>query len=599
MSTMRRLGVYGKNNRTKKSKTVQPSDFSIAGLIGFFERKFKVPFLCNDPDEAKEIFGDHISSSNYGWDSLQGFFDNIVGTDGKIYVLSHVGYDGAVYDAVAATATLLDGSAANTLQVDSAYKGELDYGLSGNRTGYTITNGYRYTTALNGATLALDAFVTLDSVIGVTVGDIIRIDDGVPIYKKITSIDEGAQRVNFAGTVGAIVPDNTAVYVIGFQLKTFRKSISGIVSEVEEELGEIWCTMEPEVTDFYVENVHAENKWVKGTDLSSVSVLNLSFPADVATVTYLTTGADGTTPTLASHWSQDLLAFNNKPIRMLANCETVDVTIQKAIETYCRSRWDNPKTIFNIQEDRSKAQMQAIGYLYQRSDEVDGVIAADWLKVSDPFATSSIAPDREIPNVGHVMGAWIRTIGLWGIHYVPSIRDISLYGINGITTSAEFSDGDRTDIAEAGVNIIQFIQGSGYIIRNFFTPSTATEYKFANGILMKDYIKISAVDSLQGSENTPNSFDRIKEDKTAIVNFLYRLWNVGSTGAVPTGETFGQSLTDSGVGTAPEDHFEVVANTINNPQSSINLGERNLDVWFTCPTPAGSIRIGVGLWLRS
>ena len=45
--------------------------------------------------------------------------------------------------------------------------------------------------------------------------------------------------------------------------------------------------------------------------------------------------------------------------------------------------------------------------------------------------------------------------------------------------------------------------------------------------------------------------------------------------------------------------FEVVADSSNNPQNKLNIGERNVWVWFTFPTPAGSIEIGVGILLRS
>jgi hypothetical protein len=159
------------------------------------------------------------------------------------------------------------------------------------------------------------------------------------------------------------------------------------------------------------------------------------------------------------------------------------------------------------------------------------------------------------------------------------------------------SDLDRTDLAENGINVIQELDGIGTIVRNFFTPSIDVAYQFGNGILMRNFIKISAVDSLQPSENQPNSIGRIKEDRMAILQFLYRLWESGSTGNVPTGETFGQTQDEEGNESTPEDHFEVKADAINNPQISINAGERNIDVYFTFPAPAGSIKIGVGILL--
>jgi hypothetical protein len=138
----------------------------------------------------------------------------------------------------------------------------------------------------------------------------------------------------------------------------------------------------------------------------------------------------------------------------------------------------------------------------------------------------------------------------------------------------------------------------GIVLRNLFTLSTTLEFQFANATLMREFIKVSAVESLQGSENTPNTFDNVKADRMAILQFLYRLWDAGSTGTTPKGELFGKSFRPDGSETKPEDHFEVKADIVNNPVSQLQTGNRNLDSWFTAPTPAGSIKIGVGLFLR-
>jgi hypothetical protein len=85
----------------------------------------------------------------------------------------------------------------------------------------------------------------------------------------------------------------------------------------------------------------------------------------------------------------------------------------------------------------------------------------------------------------------------------------------------------------------------------------------------------------------------------AMYIFLQRLWSSGSTGKVPLGETFGIAQNADGTQTKFEDHVEVIADAVNNPQTNINAGERNIDVYFTYPAPAGSIRIRVGLMFRN
>lgn len=604
-TNLRRLGVYGDSLPTKKSKTVRASDFNIGGILGLFERKYVLPKLCNNITEFAQIFGNQETSTYYGWDAVKGFFDNVAGVDAKLYVCSHVGFAAAIDGVVATTGTTILDTALASFRLDSAYEGALDYSTWGNRTGYTITQGSRFATAASGSGVKTDTWAILDSVSDIKVGDIVKFmatgDAVVTVYKIVLTVDETLGKITFAAAfdAAAYLKDNDIVTVPGFQLKLWRKSSLGIITQVEEELGKIYCTLEDAVSDYFVENVFASSKYVKVTDLHSAGALGTTLPATVAAVTYLTAGANGTAPTTTAHWASDLLAFNLLPIRFLANPETTDVALQKAIEVYSRTRWDHPKVIFNVAENQTKAQYIIIGNGYQRSDDVLGVIACDWLKVSDPFASSALAADREIPNVGHVMGAWIRTISKYGIHFVPAIKEVPLYGINNIVRTTLWSDTDRTDLAKNGINIIDFINGSGFVIRNFFTPSTSVEFQFANGILMREYIKVSAVDSLQSSENTPNSFGRILADKDAILQFMLRLWYKGSTGYVAEGETFAQSEDVSGKPTKWSDHIQVQADAINNPQTSIQAGERNLDVWFSYPAPAGSIKIGVGILLLS
>jgi len=602
---LRTLGVRGKNVPTKRTKIVQASDFNIGGIIGFFERKYDQAFEVNNIDKQIEIFGNNINSNWFGPDVCKTFWDNLAGNNATLHIKSHVGYTGSAIDAVVASKTQQDrnGVPADTLKFESAYKGVLDYGISGNRTAYKIINGVRYTTNCNGVIGTSATQAVLDSVIGVKVGDLVVFyaTGGTPtnVTKKITEVDESNNIVKWSGSFGADALDNDVVEVPGIKVKTYRKSLNGIETEVEVELGNSWCTLEPEVSQYYIQNIHSNNRWIKITDLSSASLLLNSWPSDTL-ITYLTSGADGTAPTTSAHWSADLTKMDGLPIRFLANPETSDVSIQKAIETYCKNRNDSPIAIATLAMDKDADELKVIGSSYQRSDDVFQVNVADWLKIDDAFNTAPNAPDRQIPNVGAVMGAWIRTIATLGIHYIPSVSQISLLGINGIVNDAlgDLEDEDRTGLAEYGINIIQFVSGFGYRIRNFFTPSIDTSYLFANGILMRNYIKISAEDSLQASENTPNSFNRIKEDREAIRNFLYRLWYRGSTGSVPEGESFGQQQNEDGSLTTPEDHFQVQADAINNPQSEINLGQRTLTTYFTYPTPAGSIEIQVGILLR-
>lgn len=739
-TSLRTLGVHGKNAPAKKSKVVQASDFNIGAVIGHFERKYDKAFEVANILKKVEIFGENVNSAYYGSDEVDAFFNNLQGQNGKLWIKSHVGFTGSAIDAVVASVTVTDlnglasavtlakdiqtvfnahaadgaihstaadavnfpvstvvnslsslvtftnlmitaysaheadaalglgwafhaaaetgphvlasttpvtdlttaiamlnnmklrlndhdadavahvagsthqitaGAAsetpATTLIGQSAYQENLDYGTSGNRTGHKFVNGIRFATALNGTVAAGATSAVLDSVIGVKVGDLVHFNatGGTPalIVKKITLVNESTKTVSWSGAFSAGATtgqDNDVVSVPGFQIKTYRKSISGIESEVETELGRVYCTMEPEVSEYYVENVHKDNKWMKWTDQSSASTTAESFPDNSASVVYLTGGADGTSPTTVSHWSRDLTKLDGLPVRMACNPETIDVDIQKAGEAYCKARDDSPIWLPTLQSDRTFDQLKVIGAAYQRSDDIPQVNVADWLGIDDVFNTAAGAPDRIVPNVGFVMGAWIRTIAVLGVHYIPAVDAITIVGANSIKNDnlGDLTDTQRTELAEYGINIIQFVSGSGIRIRNFFTPSTDTVYMFANGLLMRNYFKVSSEDSLRSSENYPNTFRNIKQDADAIRTFMLRHWYKGSTGNAPEGETFGQQENTDGSLTTFADHVQVTADPINNPQANINAGERTIDLYFTYPTPAGSIEIKTGILLR-
>lgn len=604
MAKRRLLGVFGENLPTKKNRTVVASDFLIAGLVGFFERKFDKALLVQSPQDVQAAFGLQVDSSQYGWDAVAGFFANLAGVNAKLYIVSHVGYTGSAIDAVTASQNLADGTPASVFTISDAYKGELGYGTSGNRTGLTVTNGARHTTSIAQASAAGDTFVYVNAPAGFRIGDIIKVvatgAGGATVYKKLTGVDEATKKVSFSGAFhGSATPAlNDAVTVLGFRLRVWRKLVSGLVQEVEPELGKVYCSSESEVTEFSAVNVFAQSSWIKVVrNATTPATPDKALPVDVATVVYPTNGAVGTVPTTAAHWSRTLTRFDNLPVRVIANCESTVETIQKAVETYCQSRNDNPKVIWNWPSNQTKAQLVIIGGTYQRSDAVLGAGFGQWLYVTDPFNTTPGAPYRAVPNVGHIIGLMMRVIGQRGIHYIPALKDAPIYGVIDVYGDQFPADVDRTDLSDYGVNCIQNLAGYGIIARNAFTSSTTLEFSFLNGLMMRDYIKVSAVDSLQASENTPNSLGRIKEDKMAVLSFLYRLWDVGSTGSVPTGETFGQLENVDGTFTTPTEHFEVRADIVNNPKSAVQAGERNIDVYFTYPAPAGSIRIGVGILL--
>ena len=289
---MRTLGVQGENLPSKKSLVVEASDFLIAGLIGKFERSYTVPFLVQNMKEFQEIFGINASSSWYGYDSVSLFFSNVVGTNAKLYVKSHVGNTGSAIDAVQATASIVDTFPATpeaTLVFGASYKNNVEYGIHGNRIGYTITGGSRFTTACDGAPGTGDTFVILNSVAGIKVGDLLRFTHTGPVYvwQKVVAVDESTRKVHFDVAFGsASFVDQDVCEVWGIRVRTYEKSLTGIETEIESEIGKIYCSLEPEVSDYYIDNVFSQHRFMSivSQTHTGTHTLNTKYPADVTTV---------------------------------------------------------------------------------------------------------------------------------------------------------------------------------------------------------------------------------------------------------------------------------------------------------------------------
>jgi hypothetical protein len=600
---MRKLGIHGANLPVKAPSTVTPSDFSIGAILGHFERRFDKAFLCQNFDDFRSIFGNQISTTQYGYDAVKGFWDNVSGVSAKLYVQSHVGWTGSAIDAVTASQVVNNQDSNPLLTIKDAYLDTLGYGVGGNRTGITITNGARFSTTCGTTGTKDDTFVILSSVADVKVGDTMKFvatgGGGATVYKIITIVDENAKKVSFSGAfhASANIAVTDVCTVLGIRLRVWRLDTKGFLNEVDTELGKIYCSISSTVTQYYISNIFKNSKWIQVTRAATTpSTLDKDFPLDVANATYPTNGADGTAPTTAAHWAHALSNLDSLPVRFIANPETSTKSIQDAIVSYCQARTDdNPICLYTLPENQSQAQLLVLGNNVQSSNEVDAVLVAQWLTVDNPFDTSIYAPPRNIPNVGHVMGAWIWDIANNGIHVIPAVANVTLRGVNGVEGDQILNDDNRTLVAQAGINVIQDIPGQGIRIMNFFTPSTVQAYQFANGILLRNYVKISIIESLAGDVNEPNSIGRIREGKMAILQFAQKLWDRGSTGSVPTGETFGQFEQADGSLTKFEDHFQVIADATVNSITTIQAGQRNYNVYLSYPTPAGSILISTGL----
>lgn len=587
---LRRQGVWGYNLPPQVGTAVLPASFNIAGMIGRFSRGITDLVEINQMSEIPTKLGNY-KTGYLGRYVLENFFQNLEGQSAKIFVKPYV-----ASDAVQAYGSLSDGSNPS-LKIKSALAGTTDKSLDGNNTGYTLVNGNRFNTQVTSDAILGATSIVLDSVVGLRVGDVLKIISGATThYTKISVIDENTKTLTVLALTNAI-SEADEVYAIGFKIATYRKNENGVPIKIQIPENEYWLSMESENTEFYIGKRFKNHPYIDLEDLNSATT---TYPGRIIadkTLTFLSSGSDGTSPTSTSNWNV-YSSFDTKNIRFLFNSDTTLPGVNQAGETYCINRLDSPIWIANISNSLSKSDLIKEGQKYQRSNQVQMVVCAGQkdLLVSDPIG-KGINPTVNIPSVGAIAGAWIRTFFRFGFHRVPAGDDIPLLGFSSIANSNgnDFTEDDRTDIANSGVNLIQTIPGRGVLVRSFYTPSTNIGSLYGHYLLMQNFIKISSVESLYRAENKPNRLSSLKLYGDAIKDFGRKLYSGSYPYGIDSGGAFGEYTKSDGNLSKFEDVFIVQADQFNNPNESLVIGEGNIFVRFFPPPLLGSLAIGVGV----
>jgi hypothetical protein len=587
---MRRRGVFGYNLPPKSGASVSPADLGIVGVIGKFSRGIESVIEVNQNSEIPTKLGDY-KSGYYGRYVVESLFTNAKGTPLKCYVRGHV-----ASDAVQASKDINDQSAVLTLTLKAAYQDLNDKSLDGNNTGYTLTNGTRYSSTASTGSLISTTSITLASVVGFRVGDVLKITSSGPTvhYAKVSAKNEGTKTLTISALTNA-VSTNDVVEAIGFKITTYRKNKNGVPSKVNIPENNIYLSLEPENTEFYVNNAFANHPYLKLVDGASVTTpIQNTYPSDVSTITYLASGSDGTAPASASDWNL-YSNFDNKNIRFLLNTDTVLEAVNVAGESYCITRLDAPVWLYAVDKNQTVAQYKVHGAKYQRSNQVQGVLCAGWRNVSDPIG-DGVNPTLQIPIHGALCGAWIYAIYRLGVHRAPAGYDVPLIGFVSTSEATEdlFTEDERTEILDNGVNICQFVQGAGLIVRSFRTLSTNTPVLFGHTLILQNFIKISSVESLAQVENRPNRLSALKSYANAIKDFGYNLYKGSFPFGIDPSGAFGEYVKEDGTTSTFEDVFTVQADEFNNTQTDIDNGEGNIYVYFYSNPLLESLAIGVG-----
>jgi phage tail sheath protein FI len=221
-------------------------------------------------------------------------------------------------------------------------------------------------------------------------------------------------------------------------------------------------------------------------------------------------------------------------------------------------------------------------------------VNADWIKVDDPIGLG-VDPLKDVPNMGHIAGYAMFRINADGYQRVPAGPQYPIEGVRGVLGTVIKDDQDRTDVGDLGVNLIQFVDGAGYCLRNARMPSTDEAYLWFNQIFMRIVYKKTFEESFQNIENDSVGAPLLRVVNGAIESFLREDWNgVPRTGGKSAFFRYVQNGRDSTF----DDVVEIICDDSNNKLADTLRGKVDAEIYFTPPPPAESIQIGVGIKLN-
>jgi len=384
---------------------------------------------------------------------------------------------------------------------------------------------------------------------------------------------------------------SSTVKTINFDLKVYRKNMVGVLEEVENWK---YLSMSPSVSTYFEsvlnnafrgsEHIYVSNllptysgDYLKGLPVSNLVPINLS-----------SGGADGTLPS-NNDWNVLCSDFDIFDIRHLCNPESVSKSVNDFGENYCKSRGD---CIWysNLPSNQSFEELKVLGSEYVVSSDSYRMNNAQWLQVYDPIGVG-IEPTINVPNVGHIMGHVIYWLTKYGYQRVPAGVQEAIKGVTGVFGDQILDDNKRTILADLGINLIQFVPGSGICLRNGRMGSTNRAYKWYNQIFMRLYYKKTFVQSFKDLENVESGEALLSQIFNAVRNYLLVDYN-GTN--VRTGKKPAFLRT---AGSKFDDVVTIICDASNNKLEDVLAGNVNVHIYFTPPPPAESIEIGVGISL--
>jgi len=330
-------------------------------------------------------------------------------------------------------------------------------------------------------------------------------------------------------------------------------------------------TMDSTDARYAISVINSQSNWVVATDLASASTGVSKYVAAI-TGQSLAGGAAGTTPTEAQI-AAGITAFDSVLNSLIINAPGVTTSAGiNPIIAYAEARKDAFVVVDPIND--TVANQLTLAASYTQSSYAAVYYPA--ITINDPTNTTPGTIIAAANPGGAVVGKYAATDKSRGVFKAPAGLSVRVAGAVSVPSLTN-ANLDSLNSAAAPVNAIRFIPGSGIVLMGARTLKGGYADMYVPVRRSLIFLEKALVDLTSFAVFEPNDTVLYRQITATLTAFLTNFWSQGGLR-----------------GATPDQAFFVLCNSTNNPLSTVEAGQVNIQVGVALQRPAEFVVINIG-----
>jgi phage tail sheath protein FI len=318
--------------------------------------------------------------------------------------------------------------------------------------------------------------------------------------------------------------------------------------------------------------INSQSAYIVAVDAGSSATDATRNPAATMSPTALASGADGTAPT-AADIAGGVSAFDSVNQSLILNAPGLtDSTSVNLLLSYALNRGDVFVVIDPIND--SVANQITLAATYTQTSY--GAVYYPTITINDPTNSTPGTVITAANPGGAIVGKYVSTDKARGVWKAPAGLSVRLAGAVSVPSLTN-ANLDSLNSAAAPVNAIRYINGSGIVVMGARTLQAGYASMYVPVRRSLIYLEKALVDLTNFAIFEPNDTVLYRRITSVLNGFLNNFWSQGGLR-----------------GTTPDQAFFVLCNSTNNPLSTVEAGQVNIQVGVALQRPAEFVVINIG-----